>query len=98
MFLVAVKVTGPVVHVICGILLTILVAEHLFKRICVLSHMRKGIQLVDWVLIITLAIMFLSGMLLHPMGDIMWMKLAHKLSSVIFMVFVIVHSVQHVKR
>lgn len=96
--LLAVKVTGPAVHVICGILLTILSAKHLFKRIRVLSHMSNGIQIVDWILTIALVIMFLSGLLLHPMGDIMWIKMAHKLSSVIFIVFVIVHSVQHVRK
>lgn len=94
----AIKVTGPAVHVISGILLTVVSVKHLWKRMRALSYMQRGIQIVDWGLMISLVVMFLSGMFLHPMEGILWMKIIHKISSVLFVVFVIVHGVQHIKK
>ena len=96
--LLAIKLTGPRVHVIGGGLLTVICVKHLWRRMRVLNHMRREVQIVDWVLLVALIAMFLSGILLHPMGDILWIKVVHKLSSVLFIVFVIVHSVQHIKK
>ncbi len=94
----AIKVTGPAVHVICGILLTVVSVKHLWKRMRVLSYVKRGVQIVDWILLIALIVMFLSGIMLHPMGDLLWVKIIHKSSSLLFIVLVIVHGVQHIKR
>lgn len=94
----AVKWTGPIVHVICGILLTVISVNHLWRRRRGLCHARKGLRVVDWVLTVSLVVMFVSGLLLHPMRDSLGMLIAHKLSSVLFVVFVIAHGVQHMRK
>lgn len=55
-------------------------------------------KVTNWILLITLIIVFVSGGLIRPMGDSMMMLAVHKLSAVIFVVFNIVHILQHRKR
>lgn len=52
----------------------------------------------NWILVITLIIVFISGVLLGIMRDSMAMMMVHKLSAVIFVIANIVHILQHTKR
>lgn len=94
----AVNWTGPIVHGICGILLTVISVSHLWRRRRGLYHARTGLRVVDWLLTIALVVMFVSGLLLHPIGDSPGMLIAHKLSGVLFVVFVIAHGGQHMRK
>ena len=46
-------------------------------------------------MLIALAFVFLSGMLLHPLQGTLAVLILHKMSSVIFVIGMIVHVVQH---
>lgn len=59
--------------------------------------MKKKI-ITNWILFITLVIVFVSGILIRPMGDSMVILIVHKLSAVIFVIGSIVHILQHKKR
>lgn len=55
-------------------------------------------KVTNWILLLTLIIVFISGILIRPMGDAMVMLAVHKLSAVIFVICNIVHILQHRKR
>lgn len=52
----------------------------------------------NWILVLTLMIVFISGVLLGIMKDSMVMMMVHKFSAVIFVIANIVHILQHTKR
>lgn len=52
----------------------------------------------NWILVLTLMIVFISGVLLGIMRDSMAMMMVHKFSAVIFVIANIVHILQHTKR
>ena len=61
---------------------------------------KKDKMFVQWVnvmLLVALAVVFLTGILLHPFQGVLLIKLLHKLFSVILVVGVIIHVVQHKK-
>lgn len=52
----------------------------------------------NWILVLTLIIVFISGVLLGIMKDSMVMMIVHKFSAVIFVIANIIHILQHTKR
>lgn len=52
----------------------------------------------NWILVLTLMIVFISGVLLGIMKDSMVMMIVHKFSAVIFVIANIIHILQHTKR
>lgn len=59
--------------------------------------MKKNIKFVNIMLCVTLIVTFLSGVLIHPFQEAMWVILLHKLGSVLFVIGCIIHGVQHCK-
>lgn len=51
--------------------------------------------LVGKVLVILLVVVFVSGVLLGPLQDVLAVKLIHKLSAVLLVVGIVVHVLQH---
>lgn len=91
------RLTGGIWHAVLGILLIIVAAIHLCKQNAKLKKRSKAIQVIDWALIALLVILFVSGMLLHPLHELLVLKIIHKVSAVLFVLGVIAHIVQHVK-
>lgn len=91
------RLTGGVWHAVLGILLVIVATIHLCKQNAKLKYRSRAIQVIDWALIALLAILLVSGLLLHPLHEVLALKLVHKLSAVLFVIGVIAHIVQHKK-
>lgn len=55
---------------------------------------RKRMMIVNWIMLVSLIIVFVTGILLKPMS-IMWMGISHGVSGFVLMVSAIIHCVQH---
>ncbi|MGN0245174.1 MAG: hypothetical protein ACI4DK_04295 [Lachnospiraceae bacterium] len=87
--------TGEVCHIILGILLLGMSAMHIGKHIGKLKHKKKSVQIVDVWILIALSVVIVSGVLLHPLQGMLIILMLHKISSVCFVVEMIVHVLQH---
>lgn len=90
-----VKLTGGAWHAVFGISLAALCVCHTLKRFAKLKRKESRIRVTDWVILGAFLVMFLSGILMHPLGDVLMVKLAHKLSSVVFLLGTCGHVCQH---
>lgn len=89
------RLTGEIFHAVLGVILIVLAAIHLHKQSVKWKHRTISIQAVDWLLMAALAILFVTGILLHPLHGVLLIKILHKLSAVLFVLGVVVHTVQH---
>lgn len=89
------RLTGDIVHSVLGIILVIAATVHLCRQNVKMKYRSRSIQIIDWILIALLAILFISGMLLHPMHEVLALKIVHKISAVLFVLGIIAHMVQH---
>lgn len=89
------RLTGEIWHAVLGMLLVIVAVMHLCKQKGKHKYRARPIQAVDWALIALLVILFVTGILLHPLHGLLALKLIHKLSAVLFVLGVIAHMVQH---
>lgn len=89
--------TGEIGHAVFGILLSILVIVHMCRQITKMKYKKMPVQIADWVLMAALAVLFLTGMLLHPLQGALIIKILHKLAAVIFVLGIFVHIAQHRK-
>lgn len=55
---------------------------------------RKMRMAVNWIMLISLVVVFATGILLKPMPG-MWMGIAHSVSGFALMISAVVHSIQH---
>lgn len=90
--------TGDILHAIFGVLLLILILVHIGRNRKKIKYKKKSVQVVDWMIIIALIILIVSGVLLHPMRGLLALKIAHRLSAVIFLITLIIHGVQNRKK
>lgn len=89
------RLTGGIWHAILGMLLIIVAAVHLCRQNAKLKYRALSIQIIDWALIALSAILLSTGILLHPLHEVMMLKITHKLSAVLFVIGIIIHLVQH---
>ena len=92
------RLTGGICHAILGILFIILLVVHICRQIGKLKYKKMSIRLVDWILLIAMIAVFLSGMLLHPLQEMIAIKILHKISSVVLMIGIILHVLLHGKK
>lgn len=90
-----VKLTGLAVHMVAGCLLLIVVVKHVCKNMLKMQYMPKKIKAVDMMLLISILVLFVSGMLAHMWSSIVVIKIIHGLSGIVFFVGVIIHAMQH---
>lgn len=93
----AIRLTGPIWHVVLGLILMCIMVKHICKRLVCVKNQSPKVRFVDYVLLGTLAVMFVTGMLMHPLQGMFWIKLLHKLSAVIFVIGLFGHVAQHSK-
>ena len=91
----AVRLTGALGHVVLGVVLTIAMVAHLMKQRRKMKYQKPAIRLVDQVLLAALIVMFVTGMLIHPLHGMFIVKLLHKLSAVLFVLCTFGHVAQH---
>ena len=88
------RLTGEICHAILGMVLSGMTAVHVCRHIGKLKYKKGSVRITDLVMLIALAFVFLSGMLLQGTLAVL---ILHKMSSVIFVIGMIVHVVQHSK-
>lgn len=91
----AVRLTGPIWHAVIGVLLTVTVVGHLCKQMAKMKYRNPAIRVVDQILLAATIVMFVTGLLSHPMQGMLVIKLLHKLSAIVFILGTIAHVVQH---
>lgn len=92
------RLTGGVLHAIFGIVLAVMFAVHVCKSNKQMKYRKTSVQAVDWILIAALIVLVVSGILLHPLGGLLILKIIHKLAAVIFVLGLFAHILQHVKK
>ena len=91
------RLTGEICHVVLGMCLVIMTLVHVCRQIGKLKYKKTSVQLADWGIFAALAVLLFTGMLLHPLQDMLLIKMLHKLSAVFLTSGIIVHVVQHRK-
>lgn len=89
------RLTGEICHVILGIIFFSMAAMHVCRHIGRLKYKRRSVRIMDLVMLIAMAVVFFSGMLLHPLQGSLVILIIHKMASVIFVIGMIVHVIQH---
>lgn len=89
------RLTGGIWHAVLGMILIIFSVVHLCRKNGELKHGKTSVRIIDWALITLLAILFVTGLLLHPFQGVLVLKIIHRLSAVLFVMGLIVHIVQH---
>lgn len=90
-----VKLTGGIWHVVFGVMLLVLCVSHTCRHFAKMKYQGKKVRITDEVQMAALAVMFLTGMLLHPTGGLFAVKMLHRLSAVVFVLSMLGHIVQH---
>lgn len=90
--------TGQILHAAFGLILAVLVGIHTWRQIKKMKYQNTAIRLVDWILLIALTSLLITGILAHPMHNILIIKILHKFSAAIFVLGLIVHMVQHAQK
>ena len=93
-----VKLTGGLVHVLLGAVFLIVMVVHMVGNKKRMKYVPKPIKIVDWVMLIAMITVVISGVVLHPMKEIMLVLILHKLSSVVLAITCVIHVVQHRKK
>ncbi|MDD6057778.1 MAG: hypothetical protein PUB98_05920 [Clostridiales bacterium] len=88
------RLTGEIFHAILGILFTGMMVLHAQKR-AGKRKQKRSVQVVDGVSLLALAVVFFSGMLLHPLQGTIGLLILHKLSAVVFVLAMLAHVLQH---
>ncbi|MGN0394323.1 MAG: hypothetical protein ACI4EF_03075 [Coprococcus sp.] len=91
------RLTGEKIHMILGFIFLGITILHVCRHICKLKHKKISVKLTDWIMMIALLIVLISGVLLHPFKGIFVIKVIHKISSLFFILGMIVHVIQHKK-
>lgn len=89
--------TGQIFHAVLGLILTVIVGIHTRRHIVQMKYRTKAIHLIDQGLILVLVILLLTGILAHPMHDLLAIKILHKLCAVILVLGIITHILQHLR-
>lgn len=89
------RLTGEIWHAVIGVLLTVLVVGHVGKQIAKMRYRSLAIRIIDEVLLVALFVIFLTGMLMHPLQGVLAVKILHKLSSAVFVLGTFGHVLQH---
>lgn len=91
------RLTGDILHAVLGVIMTIMIVVHMCRHKGKMKYKKFSIRMFDWILIVAIVVLFLTGMLLHPLGGMFVLKILHKLAAVLFAAAVIGHIVQHVR-
>lgn len=91
------RLTGGILHAVFGVLLAVIMGIHMWRQSGKMKYRKTAVCAVDWILAAAIAVVILTGILLHPLQNILAIKIIHKLSAVVFVLGGSVHMVQHIK-
>lgn len=89
------RLTGEIVHALLGLILVIIIAAHMIKLRGVWKYRKTAVKVLDAVLIAAMVLLVVTGILAHPLRDVMEVKIIHKLCAVLFVIGVFAHAFQH---
>lgn len=89
------RLTGEIWHAVLGMFLMIFVVIHICMQSGKIKYKKPAVRRVDRMLIAAMAVLALTGVLLHPLQGAFVIKILHKLSAVLFVIGTIVHVIQH---
>lgn len=92
------RLTGEIWHVILGAAFLILSIAHGYRYRKEMKAGKRSVRITDWVMVVSLAFLVLTGMMIHPMQGALAVKIVHKLSAVVFAAGLLVHIRQHRKK
>lgn len=92
------RVTGPLWHLVLGIVVFLFSVVHLCKRTKKISRVKTSWKIVDILLTITVIGIFISGFMLHPMRNAMWLMWVHKSCGGLFFIGIIAHMIQKIRK
>lgn len=92
------RLTGDILHAVFGVLLAVIVGRHTYLEFRKMKYKKSAVRIVDCVLLAALAVLIVTGILLHPLQGVLAVKILHKLSAVVFVLGLIAHVVQHVRK
>lgn len=90
-----VKLTGPLIHIAIGLVMTMMMTVHFCRKRRCMHAVPEKMRLINGILLAALAGMLLSGILLHIFPEILMMKIIHKLSGAVFIIGIPGHILQH---
>lgn len=89
------RLTGDIWHAVFGVLLIVTVVGHMFKQKPKMQYQKPAVRILDQVLVGALIVLFVTGMLLHPLQGVLVLKILHKLAAVVLVLGIIGHIAQH---
>lgn len=89
------RLTGDIWHAAIGVLLLTASAVHICRQHAKMKYQKPGVRLLDQVLNGALIVLFVTGMLLHPLQGVLVLQILHKLSAVLLILGIIGHVIQH---
>lgn len=92
--LLSVRLTGAGIHAVLGLILTVISVTHIIRHYGRIRKAPEKIQAVYILLMVSLALVFASGILLHPLKQYTWLKGVHGLAGIVFCISVMVHVYQ----
>lgn len=95
LLLFCVRITGAAIHCILGGILVVISLVHFLGQKKKVPYMQKGMKLLDISLTLVMLLLIVSGVLVHIFSGIFLWKIVHKVSSVLFLLGIILHLWQH---
>lgn len=92
-----VKWTGPGLHAVLGMVLSIMMAVHFSRKRRCMYAVPERMSVINGLLLAALAAMFFSGIWIHVFPELLWLKIVHKLSGTVFIIGMTGHILQHRK-
>lgn len=90
-----VRLTGKPLHILLGLVFIVVLGVHTWKRRKRMAKCPFRLKAVDLAALISMMIVLVTGFMLKPMKDVMWVLLLHKFSALIMAVSTLVHIYQH---
>lgn len=97
-YLFCIRWTTVIPHAIVGICFIGAMLVHMGKRLKRVKYVNKSKRVVDYILTVDCVLLLFSGLMAHPMHDVIWIKISHAVTAVLFVIFCIIHVVQHMKK
>lgn len=89
------RLTGGIWHALLGLALLVLSGGHIWVHRKKMKYREMMIKVIDWFEIIMLILLIVTGILLHPLQGVMFVKIVHKLAAVLFLIGMLWHMWQH---
>ena len=98
MYLFSVKWTTVVPHAIVGIIFIGAMLVHMGRRLKRMKYVEQSKRMVDYILTLDCVVLLFTGLIAHPMHDVILVTILHAVTAILFVILCTIHVVQHVKK